>query len=77
MKTKLTESAFLAEHVGVKVDVYLINGIRLSGTLLGAHQDLVFLEPLEKHDGTMQMVLKHAISSIVPKRLQRAHRRYQ
>jgi host factor-I protein len=45
----------------VGVALYLVNGIKLQGQIVGFDDDVVFL------DNTMtQMVFKHAISTIVP-----------
>ena len=47
----------------VPVSVYLVNGIKLQGTVESFDQFVVLLK-----NGVSQMVYKHAISTVVPSR---------
>lgn len=47
----------------VSVSVYLVNGIKLQGTIESFDQFVVLL-----HNQVSQMIYKHAISTIVPSR---------
>ncbi len=48
---------------GMAVSVYLVNGIKLQGTIEGFDQFVVLLR-----NSVSQMIYKHAISTIVPSR---------
>ena len=62
--TTMTLEGFIAARLHKPVDVYLINGIKLSGMILvGCDADAVFLRPASGSMGT-QMVLFSAISTI-------------
>jgi host factor-I protein len=50
----------------VPVSVYLVNGIKLQGTVESFDQFVVLLK-----NGVSQMVYKHAISTVVPSRVVR------
>ncbi|OGG59528.1 RNA chaperone Hfq [Candidatus Kaiserbacteria bacterium RIFCSPHIGHO2_02_FULL_50_50] len=47
---------------GVAVHIYLINGIKLVGMIAGGDQYTILLSGFD----TVQLVYKHAISTIVP-----------
>ena len=49
----------------VPVSIYLVNGIKLQGSIFSFDQYAILLSNKEK---VMQMVYKHAISTIVPGR---------
>ena len=48
----------------IPVVVYLVNGVRLTGTIRGFDNFVILL----RHEG-QQLVYKHAISTIVPERV--------
>ena len=63
-RTPSVQDEFLQTLVSDKttVNVYLVNGIKLSGQLVGFDQFVVLLE-----SGTaVQLVFKHAISTVLP-----------
>ena len=49
---------------GILVSIYLVNGIKLQGQVESFDQYIIML----KNDMIMQMVYKHAISTVVPTR---------
>jgi len=59
------EQAFLEAlcEQQMPLSIYLVNGIKLQGYLRSCDKDTVFLE-----GGGMQMIYKHAISTVVPVR---------
>jgi sRNA-binding regulator protein Hfq len=62
----MTEDAFLEARIGQPVAIYLINGIKLLGTLRGHDAEVLFLSPRDAHDGTTEMMVsKAAISTVV------------
>jgi sRNA-binding regulator protein Hfq len=67
MKARMTEDAFLEARTGQPVAIYLINGIKLLGSLIGHDAEVVFLNPRDAHDddATAMMVSKAAISTVV------------
>lgn len=65
MKTRMTEDAFLEARIGQPVAIYLINGIKLLGTVRDHDKEVVFLHPHDAHDDGTEMVSKAAISTIV------------
>jgi host factor-I protein len=46
----------------VAVTIFLLNGVKLNGTISGFDQDVVIL----KKDGYAQLIYKHAISTFCP-----------
>ena len=62
------QTAFLDGNLNQPVTVYLINGIRLTGTV---RQHEAFTRLLQDADGLDSLVFKHAISSLIP--IGRAH----
>lgn len=62
--TRTTEEQFLNDRIGTFVSVYLITGIRLTGTLQGHDSDAVFLRPHGGQPFDDQMIFKLAISTI-------------
>lgn len=65
MTTKITEEVFLNQRIGRAVAIYLINGIKLLGTLRDHDTDVVFLTSRDAIDSQPQMISKTAISTIV------------
>ncbi len=65
MSSRITEDAFLEERIGKSVAIYLINRIRLVGSLRGYDTEVVFLRPHDAADGGTEMISKAAISTIV------------
>lgn len=67
VKNQLLQNPFLntlrKEHVSVSI--YLVNGIKLQGTVESYDQYVILL----KNSSVIQMVYKHAISTIVPSKL--------
>jgi RNA chaperone Hfq len=55
------EPTFYEAMNGRAIRVYLINGIRLEGTLLGNGEHALFLEHPET--GTKQIIYKHSIAT--------------
>ena len=47
----------------IPVSIFLVNGIKLQGTIVGFDQYIVMLKNV-----TTQLVYKHAISTVVPSR---------
>ena len=54
------EGNFLQFLIGHSVFIFLMNGIKLKGTLTSYSEDILTLE----YDGYTQMIYKHAISTI-------------
>ena len=52
------------EIKGIPTSFYLTNGVRLRGTVKGFDQHVVML----KGEVVVQMIYKHAVSTIVPER---------
>ncbi len=48
----------------VKLSIYLVNGIKLSGVVLSFDQYVIILKDVE--NTINQLIYKHAISTIVP-----------
>ena len=65
MTTRMTEEVFLNRRIGRSVAIYLINGIKLVGTLRDHDTDVVFLASRDEVDIQTQMISKAAISTIV------------
>jgi RNA chaperone Hfq len=65
MRSRITEDAFLDERIGKSVAIYLINGIKLLGSLRDYDAEVVFLRPHDAPDGGTEMISKAAISTIV------------
>ncbi len=66
-KSQLLQDPFLnaIRLQQVPVSIYLVNGIKLQGGIFSFDQYVILLSNKEK---IMQMVYKHAISTIVPGR---------
>ena len=60
---QLLQNSFLEtlKNEGVSVAIYLVNGIKLQGQVSDFNQHIVMLK-----GSVIQMVYKHAISTIVP-----------
>jgi host factor-I protein len=48
----------------VPVDVYLINGLRRQGMLVSFNQETITIRDMDEH--MLQVIYKHAISSVLP-----------
>jgi len=59
----MKQKEFMEIHDGNKVTVYLVNGVKLEGTIYTGDNDVIVIE----RDGVEQMVFKHAIATILPK----------
>lgn len=62
-KNEMLQDQFLnaMRKDGMSVAIYLVNGIKLQGTIDGFDQFVILLK-----SGVNQMVYKHAISTVVP-----------
>ena len=56
------QNPFLTAHQGKRVVVYLLNGIRLTGTLRSFDQFTLLLD----NNGQQQLVFKHACATVMP-----------
>src|SRR5215831_3983970 len=65
MTERLTAEKFLRNLNSRYVYVYLLSGIKLQGHLIDHHSDQIFLRPRGSRDAEIQMIARHAISTIV------------
>ena len=65
-KSSELKHSFLKELLDeqVNVSIFLVNGIKLHGTLDGFDDEVILLK-----NTLTQMIFKHAISTVVPSRL--------
>ena len=63
-KDKILQNSFLQTVVQEKapVTVFLVNGVKLEGVIAGFDHFVIFL----CRDSQMQMVYKHAVSTLLP-----------
>lgn len=52
----------------VPVHIYLVNGIKLEGTINSFDQYVILLKGSSARNSVLQMAYKHAISTVVPTR---------
>jgi host factor-I protein len=55
------QHSILEKHMGKAIDAFLVNGVRLTGMLVGHDRFTVLIEGPNK---SLQLVYKHALSSI-------------
>lgn len=65
-KNQIIQDSFLNElcQQGIEVSIFLVNGIKLHGTVDGFDKHVIMLK-----SSVTQMIYKHAISTVVPSRL--------
>ncbi len=64
MTARTTEEKFLNARIGHPVAVFLISGLRLTGTLIDADDHAIFLRAHGSRLSVDQMIYKLAISTI-------------
>ena len=67
MTRRYEENEWLEELIDTIVTLYLVNGTKLTGPLLGCTGNVLFLGPKSgDSDGVHQMVYKSVISTVQP-----------